>query len=446
MAFDWRLAAGGAALVWATLLAPATSHAQPDACRQIRQACRADGFEPGKGLVKQCYNPIVQGGGGRAAGLPKVSADVVAACRAGLTTNARPAPAPLPPQGRGGSGDGGQTVYDPKLKVYWLADADLPAKQTFGVAGVNRDGSMSYPTAVAWVRAMNATDHGRGYLGHNNWMLPTNPSNDPGCSSSNRKGGGSFGYGCKKSALGSLYYKTLGLREPATAVAMPDTRTGPFHDFQPYLYWTQTLNGHGVSNGYDTFSFDTGWSGSNVSNHVLYALPMIPGNPFGAPAHRGLQPVAGGQAVYDPASDATWLADADFAKTKSFGVAGINPDGSMQEGAAATWAPPWPRRAGSASPDGPCQPAPNAAASTARRPRWARSFTTASASPPATPQSRPRTRAPGRSTTCSPTSTGPARAKPLAAPAPARRRRGWPGAFRSATASRAPTSTPTTSS
>jgi hypothetical protein len=55
----------------------------------------------------------------------------------------------------------GRTLYDPALNVTWLADADLAGKQTFGVRGIDKDGSMDYPTALTWVHALNAYG-GRG--------------------------------------------------------------------------------------------------------------------------------------------------------------------------------------------------------------------------------------------------------------------------------------------
>ena len=179
------------------------------------------------------------------------------------------------------------TVYDPALKVTWLADADLPASKPFGVRGIDKDGSMDYPTAVAWVQALNRYQHGRGYLGHHDWMLPVTPtpSHDPSCQSVNH----AFGYGCRKSAFGSFYSATLGLRAPATAVSIPEAKAGPFSDFQPYLYWTATEAAK-HSQGYHAFSFETGWSGSNVTRHNMYVLPGMAGNPFGtaAPNHKGL--------------------------------------------------------------------------------------------------------------------------------------------------------------
>ncbi|HEX3453096.1 MAG TPA: hypothetical protein VHS03_00610 [Gaiellaceae bacterium] len=231
----------------------------------------------------------------------------------------------------------GQTVYDPALNVTWLADADLPAHDTFGVHGIEKAGSMDYATAVAWVHALNAYGGGRGYLGHHNWMLPatpTAPSVDPTCSSRDHK----FGFGCFGSALGSLYGKTLGLHAPDTAVPIPAGVRGPFRNFQPYLYWTNTP-GKGGHVGFKTFSFNTGWSGANQPIHNMYVLPVITGNPFQTPTRngKGLDPSADGKTVYDPGASVTWLADADLAKTETFGVPGIDRDGSMQGATAAAW-------------------------------------------------------------------------------------------------------------
>jgi hypothetical protein len=102
---------------------------------------------------------------------------------------AAPESAPLVP-----SADG-QTVYDPNLNVTWLADGNLAAKQTFGVSNINKSGSMDYATAVRWVEAMNKLDHGAGYLGHNNWQLPTAPAKDQSCARTGRNGE-SFGFHC----------------------------------------------------------------------------------------------------------------------------------------------------------------------------------------------------------------------------------------------------------
>jgi hypothetical protein len=70
-------------------------------------------------------------------------------------------------------------VYDSANNVSWLADANLPAANRFGLPVcngsttntnmcVNASGSMSYQAASAWVNSMNADN----YLGHSNWHLP----------------------------------------------------------------------------------------------------------------------------------------------------------------------------------------------------------------------------------------------------------------------------------
>src|SRR5450759_1375445 len=172
----------------------------------------------------------------------------------------------------------GTTVYDTANNVSWLADANLAAANRFTLplcngSGtqpcVNPSGSMSYHAAAAWVQAMNAAN----YLGHTNWQLPATPLADKTCPFTGPHGEG-FGFNCMASALGSLYYNALGLKAPNTAVPIPNNTAGPFSNFQPYLYWSQTnVNG----TGYGTFSFNTGFHGSNTMPNYLYALPMIQG-------------------------------------------------------------------------------------------------------------------------------------------------------------------------
>ncbi|HMK97956.1 MAG TPA: hypothetical protein VK425_10445 [Acidimicrobiales bacterium] len=236
------------------------------------------------------------------------------------------------------------TVYDPGLHVMWLADADLAATDTFGTADIDADGSMTYATAVKWVYAMNHSDNGKGYLGHNDWTLPVTPTpdTDTTCSSNNNSGGGHFGFGCTVSPLASLY-KTLGLSWPNTAVVVPGSTTGPFHDFQPYIYWSRTWAGT-YANNFSTLSFNTGRPMANISLHYMYVLPMLPGNPFDATASSVLVPVDKGQAVYEAGTGThgvTWLADADLAKSQTFGIAGpVNVDGSMEHSTAVDdWVP-----------------------------------------------------------------------------------------------------------
>src|SRR6185295_175451 len=136
--------------------------------------------------------------------------------------------------------------------------------------------------------------------------------------------------------MGSLYYRGLNVRPPNTAVPLPPSTVGPFRNFQPYLYWStngkeRNDGGRGArrraerQNGNHAFSFNTGWQGGNVSDHVMYVLPMIDGPLSAAPrtGSKDLQPSADGQTVYDPIANVTWLANANLAAEKSFGVRGI---------------------------------------------------------------------------------------------------------------------------
>jgi uncharacterized protein (TIGR03437 family) len=238
----------------------------------------------------------------------------------------------------------GITVYDAVNKVNWLADANLAVTNRFGLPlcaptnntsqiCINANGSMNYPSALAWVAAMNAAN----FLGHNNWLLPTTPLVDKTCGAVGPNGG-SFAYSCTGSAMGWLYYSGLGLKAPNSAVPIPNNTVGPFSNFQPYLYWSQDV---ASANGYHTFSFNTGWRSSNVSAHAIYALPMIHGKIPGTPAAAGsgLQVNPGGQTVYDPVANVSWVANANLAATNTFGLPActalntpkicVNSDGAM---------------------------------------------------------------------------------------------------------------------
>ena len=217
-------------------------------------------------------------------------------------------------------------VYDALNNITWLDDANLAATNQFGLplcggtgsglqTCINATGSMNYPSAAAWVAAMNAAE----YLGHNNWQLPTTPLTDSNCAKTGPNGA-SFGFGCTAGALASLY-NALGFRSPNTAVPIPNTTAGPFRNLQPYLYWSAS-NGASPENGNAAFSFATGWIGANTLPNFLYLLPMIPGKIPGTPpaTGTGLQVNPGGQSVYDPMTDITWVADANLAATNRFGL------------------------------------------------------------------------------------------------------------------------------
>jgi uncharacterized protein (TIGR03437 family) len=218
----------------------------------------------------------------------------------------------------------GLTVYDAANGISWLADFNLGASNRFGlpictttsstVPCVNPSGSMNWVGATAWVAAMNAAN----YLGHSDWQLPTTPLMDQFCGAVGPQKN-SFGANCQLGALESLYYHALGLTFPNTAVPIPHSHVGPFSNLQPYFYWSQSGDG-GL--GQSVFSFGAGSKGGNTADNFQYVLPMIPGKIPGTPAASGmgLQVNPGGQSVYDPIGNVTWLADANLAATNSFGL------------------------------------------------------------------------------------------------------------------------------
>jgi hypothetical protein len=274
----------------------------------------------------------------------------------------------------------GETVSDVVNHVTWLANGNL-AGQTppvnpnllFGLKlcdvpnppldepCVNASGTMNYPSAQKWILGMNAyLDPGYvppGYLGHGNWQLPTTPNTDHTCK---EKGplGNNFGFGCTANALAYLYNtlgNTLGFVAPDTAVTIPPNAipippntVGPFNNFQPSLYWSDTP-GDATSGGIAVFSFATGAQGGSTKSDYLYVLPMIKGDPFGTPPPGGtaLYVNPGSPTVYDPGTNRTWLLDADLASTETFDLAPctapnkpspcVAKDGSMNYDSAVEW-------------------------------------------------------------------------------------------------------------
>src|SRR5580704_2846434 len=240
----------------------------------------------------------------------------------------------------------GESVYDVVNHVTWLEDSNLPAQQRFGIPlcdasdaepCVNRSGSMNYASATAWVAAMNAAN----YLGHSNWQMPTTPYRDPSCAAK-APPGNNFGFGCHANALGYLYYTALGYQAPNTAVPIPPNRVGPFRNFQPELYWSDSLPPSDLTD----FSFATGSQDGGTGDDFNYVLPMIPYKLPGTPPARGmgLQVNPDGQTIYDPMTQVTWLADANLAASDTLGLPRcqtpstptdcVAQDGSMRDAAA----------------------------------------------------------------------------------------------------------------
>ena len=245
------------------------------------------------------------------------------------------------PGGSGDAGTGGQLYYDSRLDVFWLADANFAASSTgraiaaaARLTGIAADGTMNYATAISWVNALNTYPqlgcaNGQvGYLCHSDWQLPVTPNTDPTCTVHAGTDGNSFGPNCTGSALGSLFYGTLGFTYPAS-VASGGATVGPFKNLITGLYWTSDTNGGGEV----TFSFLIDIKFSNTTGYnLLRVLPMSPGAignspPSGTGAVRPyVSGPAAGLAVYDSVTGNSWALDANLAATNAFGVTGTLSD------------------------------------------------------------------------------------------------------------------------
>jgi hypothetical protein len=236
--------------------------------------------------------------------------------------------------------------------VYWLANGNLAATQTFGVQGINPDGSMTWETALNWVAAMNKFNNGAGYLGHNNWTLPLTPDVDPG-GTAKQTGptGESFGFDFYSCLFGHLFYTEFGARKGDSVSSLP-TANRLFKNFQPYLYWGGDLPSSIRALPVD-FSFGNGFLGTDLTRDFEYAIPEFSVDPADtpvAPPANNIVPLQApspqpslslnpdGQTVHQGGDrNINWLANADLAATNTFSVHGVNPDGSMDFTTATQW-------------------------------------------------------------------------------------------------------------
>ena len=227
--------------------------------------------------------------------------------------------------------DRGAIVYDSNQGLCWLADANLAGHPEVRAALslsslnpdgsapiINPDGTMDFETAVNWVNALNRYNKGKGWLGHNNWQLPSMPRVDPSCSSKNTD---NFGVQCVGSAMGNLYNVGLARTFPDSVVPSFFNLVWPFVNLQPGLYWTSDPNGGGET----TFSFNTGIRGGNTTQYNFFrVLPMTATVLGTLPTGSGVLPyVSGpgvGRAVYDTNTGLSWTLNANLPAFNKFGI------------------------------------------------------------------------------------------------------------------------------
>ena len=176
-----------------------------------------------------------------------------------------------------------QTVYDPITNITWLANANLAATNDFGLPRctdpttpalcVAQDGAMTFDSATQFIANMNNA----AYLGQKNWQMPTiDAANCP-------------GYNCSGNAnpMGNLFYVQLGFSQGASAVVVPDITVGPFHNIQPYLYWTcggdtiqSPCQAAGPAPNFEwSYSFGSGFQGTDLLANDLYVTAYYVGPP-----------------------------------------------------------------------------------------------------------------------------------------------------------------------
>ena len=179
----------------------------------------------------------------------------------------------------------GMTIYDTDLQITWLANANLAATNTFGLAknvdlgpipGVNtfgenyilNDGRMTWGGAMHWIAAMNAAN----YLGFNDWRLPT----------SDVCGYDTLGTAnCTGSEMGHLFYNELGGRAFAYLPAIANSDYLLFNniqiDFSGY-YWTGTESFNFPTIAAFYFDFQSGTQADGfIKSNAMFAMAVRTG-------------------------------------------------------------------------------------------------------------------------------------------------------------------------
>lgn len=154
---------------------------------------------------------------------------------------------------------GGQVVNDTDLNLTWLADANLAATNTFGVSGINTNGSMTWTVAQSWIGAMNATN----YLSFNDWRLFISDT----C----------VGYNCTGSEMGHLFYNELGGVAGNSILTTHNTNLDLFQNVQSKGYWSGTEYAPNPLGASWSFYTNYGGQGASGKHNGLFAWAVRPG-------------------------------------------------------------------------------------------------------------------------------------------------------------------------
>jgi hypothetical protein len=175
----------------------------------------------------------------------------------------------------------GKTVYDTDLNITWLSNANLasvnlPGSNTFGVSGINANGSMNWSKAQSWIFAMNAAN----YLGYKDWRLPTTLQPDASCSM--QVSGVSAGNNCTGSEMGHLFYNELGGTAASSILSSSDPDLALFSNLQSDFYWSDTEYAPNTSAAW-IVNFNGGFQNSGFKGNYMFALAVRDGQVAAVP-------------------------------------------------------------------------------------------------------------------------------------------------------------------
>jgi hypothetical protein len=122
---------------------------------------------------------------------------------------------------------GNGLINDTTQNLVWQQNANLAATETFGVPGINANGTMSWNVAQQWIAAMNAADY-KGYDDWRFWSALNGDGSEP-C----------FGLNCNGSEMGHLFFVDGGLIY-GSAINSSETLNGLFTNMQSSVYWSGT--------------------------------------------------------------------------------------------------------------------------------------------------------------------------------------------------------------
>jgi hypothetical protein len=180
---------------------------------------------------------------------------------------------------------GGQAYYDTALNITWLKNANLADTNSFGVAGINANGTMTWLKASQWIGAMNTAN----YLGTSTWRLPT--VTDKGTSGCDWGASGTdcgWNVDLSTGEMAHMFYSTLGnVGEVNTSwgntgcLVAPSyclINDGPFSNLEPARYWSKTSYQPDPNWAAWVFDFYNGTQDSNFKEDQLYAWAVSPGD------------------------------------------------------------------------------------------------------------------------------------------------------------------------